>query len=99
MPDKRPTDHQIKEWKKEHGQVFEIDIDGRTIILAKPSRQVAGLAMAKSRTNPLAMVEVVVENCTLWGSDDILEDAGALISLQAHIDEIFQTATVSLKKL
>jgi hypothetical protein len=99
MPDKQPTKDQIKEWKAQYGELFELDVDGRTIIVGKPNRQVAGLAMAKSRSNPLSMVEVVLENCMVWGDRSILEDAGALIGLQAHIDDIFQTATVSLKKL
>ena len=93
-----PDKTQIDAWKKQFGQVFHIEFpDGKACWLSKPSRQVVGLAMSKGRINPLAIAEVIVENCFLAGDEDIKNDVGYTVGLTEKIDALIGSKTAEIK--
>lgn len=90
--------------KKQHGEGNVIEIvfaDGKKCFLKKPSRQVVGMAMTKSRSNAMALPEVILENCWLDGDPEVKDmetNYGYLIGLTEKVDEIFSTKTAEVKK-
>lgn len=75
--------------------------DGAWAFFKKPTRQVMGLAMTQARTNPLAMVDVIVKNCLVESSDglDLKSDEGLgyLMGLAEKVDEIIGTKKAEVK--
>lgn len=92
-----PSENQVAAWKAQYGSVMEIALnDGRRVWLRKPDRNVVSMAMTKARNSALGMAEVLLANCFL-GGDDIREDAGALVGLQAVSDEIIGAVSAEVK--
>ena len=44
---------QINSWKQQHGEVFEVAVDGKKGYLKKPDRKTLSYAMTNAQTNPL----------------------------------------------
>lgn len=89
---------QIEALKKKHGKVHEISFDsGEKCYLKKPTRATVGLAMSKARTNPLAMVDVILQNCWLGGDEVIREDVGFHVGMAEQIDKIIGTKSATVK--
>jgi hypothetical protein len=89
----------IEKMKAEHGGVFEVVYDGTTILLAKPSRKIVSLALAKGKTDALAMSEVLIQNCWLGGDESLKTDVGLAISLMPRVDEILGVKQLEIKNL
>lgn len=86
--------------KYPNGKLIEFE-DGQWAFFKKPTRQVVGLAMSKSRNNPLAMLDVLVANCLLDSSPgvDLKSDAGLgyLMGLADKMDDIIGTKKAEIK--
>lgn len=84
------------------GNVFEITFpDGKRCFLKKPSREVIGMAMTKSRSNALALGEVVLESCWLDGDKEVkdpITNSGYVIGLMEQTDVLFNSKTAEVKK-
>lgn len=92
----------FEELKKKHGEgnVIVIEFaDGKMCAIKRPSRQVVGMAMTKSRINVLAAAEVVIENCWLDGDAEIKTEAKYLVPIAGKVDEIIGIVEAELKNL
>ncbi len=82
------------------GRLIEFE-DGEWGFFKKPTRKVIGLAMSKARSNPLAMVDVLVANCLVDSSPgcDLKsnEDVGYLMGLADELDNIIGTKKAEIK--
>jgi hypothetical protein len=82
-------------------QLIEIVFDKKTkVFFKKPSRQTLGLAMAKGASDPLASVEVVIENC--YDSGDVtkevlMNDVGYLFSMSTVINQVLGLKATEVK--
>ena len=90
---------QITNWKKKHGEVYEITVGDKVCYLHKPTRQVLSLAMSKAQTNPLAFGETIVNNCWLGGDEIIKTDDSYFLGLSGKLDDLINIKTAELKKL
>lgn len=90
-------DKQIKEWKDKYGDVFHIQFEDAECFLRKPSRAVVGLAMSKSRSNPLDGVAVLLQNCWLAGDEAIKTEAGYQVGMLDKTDLIIGTKSAEVK--
>ncbi|MEO0337584.1 MAG: hypothetical protein AAF242_00060 [Bacteroidota bacterium] len=90
----------FKAWKKKHGDVLVMETDeGLEFMMGQPDRKVVGLAMSRSRSNPLGLAEVLVKNCFLVGEEGIDKDSpGFLTGIMAEADNIIGTVTMKVKK-
>lgn len=90
----------IDAWKKKHGKVHYIETeDGKELFLKPPTRSTVAMAMSKSRNNPLALVEVIIQNCWLEGDAEVKDDPGYLVGLAEHVDVIIGTKKAKIKNL
>lgn len=90
---------QIENWKKQHGEVFEIKADDKVGYIRAPKRAEVGLAFSYMATNPLKSTETILQSCWLGGCEDLRNDDKYFYSINAQINEIIEVAEVKIKKL
>lgn len=98
---KRPTKEQIAAWKKEHGAVYQIDVDGKILILRQPTIQDLERAMAADpkRKKPFNFNRSIHTNCRLYEDPGFSSDDQVLLSAYAEFDQIIEMREAELKKL
>lgn len=93
------TEKQITELKKKHGDLFLIEVDGKSCILRKPTRQELSLAAKLGASDPLKYNEVILTNCWLVGDDEIKTDDSLFLGVSGKLGELIEIKEASLKKL
>ena len=89
----------IEKWKKEHGDVFLIEVEDKKCYLKKPDRKTLSLAMTKAQTNPLAFAEIIMKNCWLAGDECMREDDTYFFAASSKLDALVEVKTAEIKKL
>lgn len=79
---------QIAVWKKKHGKVSAIIIDGHICYLRNPDRRILSYASTVGAKDPVKFNELILANCWLGGSEAIKTD-----------DELFFGASGKLAEL
>jgi hypothetical protein len=97
--EKKPSAAQIEEWKKQHGDVYRIAVDGKECYLKPPSRKTLGYASVAARENPLKFNEVILRDCWLAGDEEIRTDDTLFLSVSGHLDKLIQIKEAELEKL
>ena len=92
------TPIQIESWKKEHGDVFYAEADGRKAYFRKPSRKDLSYAMTL-RDRPLEMTETLLRNTFLGGDTIFLEDTAHMLGCSALVEQMVQVKEVEVGKL
>lgn len=93
------TPEQIEAWKREHGEVFAIEVDGRVCYLKKPGRKDLSYASFAGKNDPLKFNEVIINNCWLGGDDAIRTDDTLFLSIGGEIAQMIEVKEAQLKKL
>ena len=93
------TKEQIESWKKRHGDVFEVNVDGRTAYLRKPDRKVLGAASVLGKDDPMKYNEILLENCWLGGDEDIKTDDSLFLGVSSVLAEIIEIKKAEIKKI
>lgn len=93
------TKEQIEQWKKQHGDVFEISVDGKVGFIKKPDRKTLSYAMTEAQTNPLGFAEIILENGWLGGDEAIKTDDSLFLAAAGQIDKIVKIKEAEVKKL
>ncbi len=92
-------EQKIKEWKAKYGDVFRIDIDGKTCYLKHPSRKALGYASIAGKNDPLKFNEVILNDCWLGGDEEIKTDDALFLGVAAKIGELIELKEATLVKL
>lgn len=95
----KATKEQVAEWKKEHGDVFEIEVDGKVCYLKKPTRRVLSAAAVAGQRDPMKYNEVILTNCWLWGDEVIKTDDALFLGVSAKLGDLVEVVEASIKKL
>lgn len=93
------TKDQIEQWKKQHGEVFEIAVDGKVGYMKKPDRKTLSYAMTEAQTNPLGFAEIILENGWLGGDEAIKTDDSLFMAVAGQIDQVVEIKAAAVKKL
>lgn len=93
------TEKQIEDWKKKHGDVFEIIVEDKKCYLHKPSRKTLAFALTKVNTDPLSFAEIIISNCWLAGDDEIKENDDYFMAASTQLDKLMEVKTAQIKKL
>lgn len=97
----RPTKTDIAAWKKEHGEVYQIEVDDKILILRRPGIQDLERAMAADpkRKKPFNFNRSIHNNCKLYEDPGFSSDDQVLLAAYAQFDEIIEMREAQLKKL
>lgn len=90
---------QIKIWKKQHGDVFHLTVDGKSCYLKSPDRKTLSYAATAGANDPLKFNEVILKNCWLGGDEEIQTNDTLFMSVSAKIPELISLKEAQLVKL
>lgn len=90
---------QIENWKKEHGDVFQLNIEDKTAYLKKPDRKTLSYATSVASKDPMKFNEIMLNGCWLGGDAEIKTDDSLFLSAAAKIAELIEVKEAELVKL
>lgn len=93
------TDDQIAEWKKQHGQVSGIIVDGHIGYLKPVTRKILSMASSVGAKDPMQFNELILNNCWLGGSEEIKTNDTLFLSAGAKLAEFIELKEAELVKL
>lgn len=93
------TKEQIVEWKKKHGSIFLLEVEGSKVYLKKPGRKELSLATTMSEGDPIAFNESIINSCWLAGDEDVKTDDSKFLAISSKLETIIEVAEASVKKL
>lgn len=94
----KATDEQVSDWKKKHGDIFKVEVDGSVCYLKKPDRKTMSY-VATLGSNPVRANEALLENCWLGGDDSIKTNDEKFFGVSAKLAEIVQIKDAEITKL
>lgn len=96
---KEITKEKINEWKKKHGEVFRLDVEGKTAYLRKPDRKTLSYATSVASKDPMKFNEIMLNGCWLDGDEEIKTNDSLFLSAAAKIAELIEVKEAELVKL
>lgn len=93
------TPEQIEAWKKQHGKVFAVKVDGHIGYLKKPDRKILSYATMAGSADPIKFNETLLNNCWLGGSDAIKTDDDLFLGVSGKLAELIQVKEAELVNL
>lgn len=93
------TQEQIKGWKEQYKDIFELKVADKKCFVRKPTRQELSYAAQKSMSNPLGFNEYILNACWLGGDVEIKENDELFLGASGKIAEIIKVADAEIKKL
>ena len=97
IPAKSVTKEMIAEWKKKHGEIFKIVVDGKTAFLKKPSRK--NLSYAAATKDLIKYNEIILNACWLAGDEEIKTDDELFLAVSGKLDGLIEVKEAELEKL
>lgn len=92
------SEEQIEAWKKEHGDIFKVEVDGHEAFLRKPDRKTMKY-VAQVGNDPIRANEVLLDNCWLGGNECIKTDDELFYAVSAKLAEIIKVKEAEITKL
>lgn len=99
MKNKEITQEQIDAWKKQHGDIYAIKVDGKIAYLKKPDRKTLSFASVAGQKDPMKFNEIILENCFIGGDEEIKKDDSLFLAASAKIVELIEVKEAELVKL
>lgn len=93
------TPDQIADWKKKHGDVFMVEVEGRNAYLKAPGRNELSYAATISKNDPMKFNAAILDKCWLDGDVDIKTNDKLFLAVAGKLDQIIETAEATIKKL
>jgi len=99
------TAAQIKEWKKRHGDVFQIDVtlddegNQASAFFKKPDLKIVGLAAKFAEVDPVKSGNIMFESCWLGGNEIVKTNDEAKLSAIKELGTLFKVRQAQIKKL
>lgn len=88
---------QIAEWKKKHGDIFEIVVEDKSCIVRKPSRK--EFSFVSGIKDPVELSASLLKLLWLGGDEEIREDDSYFLPAIGKLDEVLKQKEASVKKL
>ena len=91
------TKEQIAEWKRKHGELFEITVEGKSCILHRPTRQ--DLSYASVVKDPIKMSETMLNQLWVAGDEEIKTDDSLFLAAIQKMQDVLEVKEAEIKKL
>ncbi len=90
---------QIEQWKKQYGNVYRVEVEGKVAYLKSPTRSQISYATVLASTDPVGSNEVLLRECWLGGDMEIQTEDRLFYGVSAQLPSIINTAVAKLEKL
>lgn len=91
------TKEQVAEWKKKHGEIFELSVEGKSCILRKPNRK--DLSYVSVVKDPIQMSETLLKQLWVDGDMEIQENDDLFLAVIPKMEEVIKVKESKIKKL
>jgi hypothetical protein len=98
---KQATPEQIEAWKKDHIDVYKIEVkeDDKVCYLRKPTRKELSYASSVGTTDPMKFNELILKGCWLGGDEEILTNDSLFLAVSTQLDKVLEFKKAELEKL
>ena len=91
------TKEKVAEWKKKHGAIYEISVEGKSCIIRKPNRK--DLSYVSVVKDPIKMQETLLRQLWVDGDEEIKTDDDLFFAACNQMEELLQVKQAEIKKL
>nr|DAJ01333.1 MAG TPA: hypothetical protein [Caudoviricetes sp.] len=91
------TKEQVAEWKRKHGDIFELSVEDKSCIVRRPNRK--DLSYVSVVKNPIQMSETLLKQLWVDGDKEILEDDSLFLAVIPKMEEVIKIKESAIKKL
>ena len=91
------TKEQVAEWKKKHGEIFELSVEDKSCILRRPNRQ--DLSYVSVGKDPIKMSETLMKQLWVDGDKEIQERDDLFLAAIPKMEEVIKVKESQIKKL
>lgn len=91
------TKEQVAEWKKKHGAIYEISVEGKSCIIRKPNRK--DLSFVSVVKDPIKMQEALLKQLWVDGDEEIMTDDDLFFAACNQLEEVLKVKQADIKKL
>ncbi len=91
------TKEQLKAWKAQYGDLYEISVEGKNCILHKPTRK--DLSYASVVKDPIKLTETLLNQLWVAGDEEIKTDDELFMAVSNRMDEVLKVKEAEIKKL
>ena len=91
------TKEQVAEWKKKHGEIFEITVEDKSCILRKPNRK--DLSFVSVVKDSIKMSETLLKQLWVDGDKEIQDNDEYLLAAIPKMEEVIKVKEAQVKKL
>lgn len=91
------TKEQVADWKKKHGEIFELSVEGKSCILRKPNRK--DLSYVSVVKDPIQMSETLLKQLWVDGDMEIQENDDLFLAAIPKMEEVIKVKESKIKKL
>ncbi len=93
------TQELIDGWKKKHGDIYKIEVEGRVGYVKTPDRKILSYAGSIGTKDPIKFNEIILNSCWLGGDEDIKTDDKLFLGAGQVLAEIIKVSEASITKL
>lgn len=86
----------VEDWKKQHGEIFQIETGGKSCIIRKPTRK--DLSYVSVVKDPIKMQETLLKQLWLDGDEEILTDDDLFFAACSQLEEVLKVKEAEIKK-
>jgi len=93
------TNEQVEAWKAKHGNVYKIEVEGRTAFVKEPDRKALSYAGSVGSKDPIKFNEIILNSCWLGGDEEIKTNDSLFLGVGAVLGEIIKVSEATIVKL
>ena len=82
------TKEQVAEWKRKHGDIFELSVEDKSCILRRPNRK--DLSYVSVVKDPIKMSETLLKQLWLAGDTEIQEEDDLFLAIIPKMEEVIK---------
>lgn len=92
------TQEKIEGWKKQHGDIYLIEVEDKACVVRKPNRKDLSFAMLL-KDDPIKFNETLLNNLWVDGDEELKTNDDYFLAVSSQLGELLQIKEASLKKL
>lgn len=93
------TKEQINGWKKKYGNVYQLEVDGKSCYLRQPDRKIIAMARAMSEGDYISAQEIILDACWLEGDEEIKTNDTLFLNIASKLEGLIEEKESVLKKI
>lgn len=92
------TQEKIEGWKKQHGDIYLIEVEDKACVVRKPNRKDLSFVMLL-KDDPIKFNETLLNNLWVDGDEELKTNDDYFLAVSSQLGELLQIKEASLKKL